>query len=428
MPSLGEVFRRLVGLKSARQLARRIDARLDGRVRAQQLQLAFLLVRKFEFSLAEAGLFAGLLASLPGAISVVAGGRLADRFGATNPAAYARIPGLCLLVAAPIYIFAITRDDVTTLLLLVFVAALFQYTYLGVTFGVFQNLLHPRMRATGSALLNTGLRPDRPGARPAHGRLDERPAGARRNGAGDGLAYAMAITAAIYLWAATHYLLAARQRRRAIWPPCAKVESGDGLAPPARPSFLPFHLSSRACFGAHSAACSDQAGEDKPRGETCVTLRQGRESKPIALDSRRNGSRKQVRNERDRKRDALHFTGRVCKNAQLEMQKAPPCGEAFPGSYPHEGVRPGAAFRSSTRSVRSHGKKVAFGLAAEVAVGGGALVDRLVEAEVRADSARGRAAELVDALDRQLDLVVAHRAGAVGVDIEATAASDTPMA
>ena len=36
-----------------------------------------------------------------------------------------------------------------------FVAALFQYTYLGVTFGVFQNLLHPRMRATGSALLNT---------------------------------------------------------------------------------------------------------------------------------------------------------------------------------------------------------------------------------------------------------------------------------
>ena len=36
-----------------------------------------------------------------------------------------------------------------------FLAALFQYTYLGVTFGVFQNLLHPRMRATGSALLNT---------------------------------------------------------------------------------------------------------------------------------------------------------------------------------------------------------------------------------------------------------------------------------
>ena len=154
VPSIGAVFRRLVGRPSARHL-------LAGSTLASMVGfglnsfMAFLLVRKFAFSLAEAGLFAGLLASLPGAISVVAGGRLADRLGARNPGAYAWIPGLCLLVAAPIYMFAITRDDVTLLLLLVFVAALFQYTYLGVTFGVFQNLLHPRMRATGSALLNT---------------------------------------------------------------------------------------------------------------------------------------------------------------------------------------------------------------------------------------------------------------------------------
>jgi len=37
---------------------------------------------------------------------VVAGGRLADRLGARNPGAYAWIPGLCLLVAAPIYMSA----------------------------------------------------------------------------------------------------------------------------------------------------------------------------------------------------------------------------------------------------------------------------------------------------------------------------------
>ncbi len=37
---------------------------------------------------------------------------------------------------------------------------------------------------------------------------------------------------------------------------------------------------------------------------------------------------------------------------------------------------------------------------------------------MRADAARGQAAELVDALDRRFDLVVADRAGAVGVDIE----------
>lgn len=211
VPSLGAVFERLVGLKSARQL-------LAGSTLASMVGfglnsfMAFLLVRKFEFSLAEAGLFAGLLASLPGAISVVAGGRLADRFGAGNPAAYAMIPGVCLLIAAPIYMFAITRDDVQLLLGLVFLAALFQYTYLGVTFGVFQNLLHPRMRATGSALLNTvyGLIGQGLGPLLVGWMSDKLAPG---NGAGDGLAFAMAITAAIYLWAATHYLLAAPHLR-----------------------------------------------------------------------------------------------------------------------------------------------------------------------------------------------------------------------
>ena len=41
-------------------------------------------------------------------------------------------------------------------------------------------------------------------------------------------------------------------------------------------------------------------------------------------------------------------------------------------------------------------EQVAFRLAAEMAVGGGRGVDRLVEAEVGADAARGQAAELVD--------------------------------
>ena len=108
--------------------------------------------------------------------------------------------------------FAITQDDVTLLLLLVFVAALFQYTYLGVTFGVFQNLLHPRMRATGSALLNTVYGLIGQGLGPLMvGWLSDK--FAPGHGSGDGLAYAMAITAAIYLWAGTHYLLAGRHLR-----------------------------------------------------------------------------------------------------------------------------------------------------------------------------------------------------------------------
>jgi predicted MFS family arabinose efflux permease len=208
VPSFADVLRRLVGLPSARHL-------LAGSTLASLVGfglntfVTILLVRKFAMSLAEAAFYSALLGSLPGAVAVIAGGRLADALGPRNPGLYAAIPGWCLVVAAPVYILGITRDGATLLLLLVFVAALFQYTYLGVTYGVFQNLLHSRMRATGSALLNAiytlvgqGL-----GALLV-GTLSD--GLAPRYGSAEGLALAMAITAAIYLWAAAHYLAAAR--------------------------------------------------------------------------------------------------------------------------------------------------------------------------------------------------------------------------
>lgn len=220
VPPIGAVLRRLLGIPSARHLlagstiASLVGFGLNGFI-------TFLLVRKFAMSLAQAAFFAALLGSLPGAISVIAGGRLADRFGPARPSLYASIPGYCLLLAAPVYVFAITRSDAVLLLVLVFVAALFQYTYLGVTYGVFQNLLHSRMRATGSALLNAvyGLVGQGLGT-VLVGALSDRLA--PHYGRADGLAYAMAITAAIYLWAAAHYLIAARHLGRDL----ARVRKG----------------------------------------------------------------------------------------------------------------------------------------------------------------------------------------------------------
>jgi predicted MFS family arabinose efflux permease len=222
VPSFRAVLGRLAGLPSARHLlagstiASLVGFGLNGFI-------TFLLVRKFSMSLAQAAFFAALLGSLPGAIAVIAGGRLADRYGAKRPGLYAAIPGWCLIVAAPIYILGITRDTAPWLLGLVFVAALFQFTYLGVTYGVFQNLLHSRMRATGSALLNAiytligqGLGTLLVGA------MSDRLA--LRFGSADGLACAMAIAAAIYLWAGAHYLLAARHVGRDM----AEVRGGDG--------------------------------------------------------------------------------------------------------------------------------------------------------------------------------------------------------
>ena len=97
VPSFLAVLKRLVGLASARHLlagstlASMVGFGLNGFI-------TFLLVRKFAMSLAEAAFYAALLGSLPGAIAVLAGGRLADAFGASRPWLYAAIPGLCLLV------------------------------------------------------------------------------------------------------------------------------------------------------------------------------------------------------------------------------------------------------------------------------------------------------------------------------------------
>ena len=61
---VNEAWSRLVGLPSARQLL--IGSTVTSMVGfGLNSFMAFLLVRKFEFSLAQAGLFAGLLASLP---------------------------------------------------------------------------------------------------------------------------------------------------------------------------------------------------------------------------------------------------------------------------------------------------------------------------------------------------------------------------
>ena len=80
--------------------------------------------------------------------------------------------------------------------------------------------------------------------------------------------------------------------------------------------------------------------------------------------------------------------------------------------------RPTAALRSSTRSSLSHGKNSPSGFAAEVAVSRGRTVDRLVQPEISADSARREAAELVDAADCLLQLVVRDDSRSVRVDVE----------
>lgn len=220
VPPLSAVLRRFALLPSARHLI--VGSTLAATI-GFGLNYFFtsLMMRRFELPIGEAGLYAGLIASLPAAISVLGSGWLADKLGPSRPAAYALIPGLCLLVSGPLYAFSIVQADLTLLLGLVTVLAVLQFGYLGVTFATLQNLMHPRMRASASALLNAvygiagGLGPVLLGA------MSDRLEPGRAPGAG--LALAMALLSLAYLWAAAHYLLAARHVGRDL----ARARSGQ---------------------------------------------------------------------------------------------------------------------------------------------------------------------------------------------------------
>jgi MFS family permease len=208
VPPMREVLRRLFVLPSARHLV--IGSALAATL-GFGLNYFFtsLMIRKFEVGLAEAGLYSGLIASLPAAVSVIASGWLADRWGAKVPAAYALIPAVCLIIGGPLYVLAITRDNLGALLGLVSAATFLNFGYLGITFAALQNLMHPRMRVTAFAVLNVVYGVASAVGPLLLGTLSDRMAPAY--GPAQGLAVAMAIGGALYAWAGVHYLLAARR-------------------------------------------------------------------------------------------------------------------------------------------------------------------------------------------------------------------------
>ena len=171
--------------------------------------LAAFLLRRFGLSVRDAGVAAGLISSFPAALSVIGAGLIADKFGRRDPRFYAWVPAVAMLIVAPLYAVAVTRDSVALAITLLTLCAFVQYCYLGPTAGVFQNMMHPRMRASSYAfnglvysLIGGALGPL------FIGKLSD--GFAREVGAPMGLAYAMAAMCLFYVWGAIHYLIAAR--------------------------------------------------------------------------------------------------------------------------------------------------------------------------------------------------------------------------
>ena len=188
------------------------------------LFVAPYFVRRFGLDYAQSGLLAGLISAIPGSISMLGGGLLADWLGRRDARFYAWVPGIGALVATPLYILSFLQGAWPAALTLLMVTGVFQYAYLPVSGGVSANIMEPRMRASAAAvvgimtnLVGAGLAPLIVGALSDHfGRhFAEGCSGAACKAASAaGLQWACIVFAGVYLWAAVHFVLAARTIRR----------------------------------------------------------------------------------------------------------------------------------------------------------------------------------------------------------------------
>jgi predicted MFS family arabinose efflux permease len=109
--------------------------------------------RAFALSYAAIGIIAALAGGLAVGIGIAAGGFIADFLARRDARWYALVPAVGGAVALPLYLSAVLATDWRSAMWLLSAAGFFQYVSLGPTFGVVQNVVDTRRRATATAFL-----------------------------------------------------------------------------------------------------------------------------------------------------------------------------------------------------------------------------------------------------------------------------------
>lgn len=110
-------------------------------------------VRAFGLDLAQVGLIYGLVSGFSAGVGTLVGGFLSDWAGKKSVKWYALTPAIGLILCTPIYILAYLQPTWQALTILLLIPGIFHYVYLAPTFGVVQNSVEPRRRATATAIL-----------------------------------------------------------------------------------------------------------------------------------------------------------------------------------------------------------------------------------------------------------------------------------
>ena len=201
-----------------------------------------LLVRTFHLMPAKAGLLFGLVNGVAAGAGTVLGGYFADWAGKRDQRWYVWTAAIGMALAGPFYLIALRQPTAAAMTTALAAGAICHFLYAGPSIAAVQTMAPPRMRAAASAVMSlgtiiigSGLGPTIVGlasdilAARAFTQGDYRlicPGGMAPHGAPDalrqacgaasatGVGQAMTIAAAICIWAALHYLLAARTLRK----------------------------------------------------------------------------------------------------------------------------------------------------------------------------------------------------------------------
>ncbi len=173
--------------------------------------LAAYFFRRFGLNYAQAGLVVGVVSSVPAALSIIAGGFVADWAGKRSARWYALIPAIGAALTAPLYIASFEAATWLAAAVLLAVTAVCQYAYIPAAAAVTQNMMEPRMRASAAAvtgliytLLGQGLGPLFVGMLSDHFTRTHA-------SASQGLQIALTLSTLVYLWSAVHLVIASRR-------------------------------------------------------------------------------------------------------------------------------------------------------------------------------------------------------------------------
>jgi MFS family permease len=106
--------------------------------------------RSFELSLMEVSWYYGSIVLVGGVAGTWLGGWIGDRTGQANPGAYALVPAVCFLIAAPCFAFGLFASLEVAWVLFT-IGQMMALAWLGPVIAAVQHIVPPNMRATASA-------------------------------------------------------------------------------------------------------------------------------------------------------------------------------------------------------------------------------------------------------------------------------------